>query len=138
MSRKNKNLQQRPNSVGGIQITHQRAQFFVGPLPNPDTLKKFDEIVPGAADRVITQFELQSEHRRYLEKRFSVHEIIKSYLGLACGFIIGAGSVGGGIWLAVSGNDILAGIIGGGGIIGLVAVFVYGTNARKKFLEQHR
>lgn len=128
--------QQKPNN--SIQVTRQEAQFYAGPLPHPDTLQRFNEIVPGAADRILKQFEAQSEHRRYLEKRFSFHEIIKSYLGLACGFVIGAGAIGGGIWLAVLGNNILGGIIGSTGIIGLVAVFVYGTNSRKKFLEKHK
>ncbi len=135
MSQKHQKNHQSQNN--GSIIT-QQSRFYAGPLPHPDILKKFDEIIPGAADRIISQFESQSEHRRFLEKRFSFHEIIKSYIGIACGFIIGAGSVSGGIWLAVQGNDILASVIGGGGIIGLVAVFVYGTNSRKKYLQQHK
>src|SRR5437762_1146766 len=36
---------------------------FRGPLPHPDTMRAYDEIVKGSADRIITIFEEQSRHR---------------------------------------------------------------------------
>lgn len=138
MSQKNnKQLQQQQNN-NTLKVVQAQAQYYAGPLPHPDTLKKFEEIVPGSANRILTQFELQSEHRRSLEKQFSFHEIIKSYVGIACGFIIGGGTVGGGIFLATKGLDLLGGIIGTGGIVALVSVFVYGTKSRRKSLDQHK
>jgi uncharacterized membrane protein len=41
-------------------------QSFSGPLPPPEVLKRFDEIVPGAAERIIKMAEAQSEQRKDL------------------------------------------------------------------------
>jgi Cdc6-like AAA superfamily ATPase len=35
-----------------------------GTLPPPETLREIDNIVPGSAERIVTEFEKQSEHRR--------------------------------------------------------------------------
>jgi len=43
--------------------------FYRGPLPPPEMLRAYDEIVPGAAERILTQFERQSEHRREIERK---------------------------------------------------------------------
>jgi len=44
------------------------SQSFSGPLPPPEILRKFDEVVPGAAERIIKMAEDQSIHRKELEK----------------------------------------------------------------------
>jgi uncharacterized membrane protein len=42
-----------------------------GPLPPPSALEEFERIVPGAAARIIKQFEDEAAHRRELEDRES-------------------------------------------------------------------
>jgi uncharacterized membrane protein len=55
--------QQLPNQS----ITHVQSLSFSGPLPPPEILAKFNEVVPGAADRLIAMAERQSAHREALE-----------------------------------------------------------------------
>jgi len=38
----------KPNSQSAVK--YQRAELYAGPLPHPDTLAKFEQILPGAAD----------------------------------------------------------------------------------------
>lgn len=39
-----------------------------GPIPHPDIIKQYEEILPGAADRIISMAENQSSHRQAMEK----------------------------------------------------------------------
>lgn len=40
-----------------------------GPIPSPDQLKEYDEVVPGTAERIISQMLIEGDHRREMEKR---------------------------------------------------------------------
>ena len=40
------------------------ATFHSGPLPDPDTLGRYDMVIPGAADRIIKIAENQAIHRQ--------------------------------------------------------------------------
>ena len=47
-------------------------QTFSGPLPPPDALKRYSDIIPNGAERIMAMAEEQSKHRRELEKNLSV------------------------------------------------------------------
>lgn len=47
--------------------TTQSVQSYEGPIPHPDLLRKFDELLPGTAERLINLAVAESEHRRSLE-----------------------------------------------------------------------
>ena len=53
----------------GSVLQQTRAYQFVGPLPDPEHLKRYDEILPGAAERIFGSWERQSKHRQRLEAR---------------------------------------------------------------------
>src|SRR3990167_6669765 len=61
---------------------------FSGPLPPPETLKKFDEVVPGAAERIIKMAEGQFVHRTELEKLVIKSDVERSKWGQILGFVI--------------------------------------------------
>jgi len=42
---------------------------YRAPIPPPEMLWRYEKIVPGAAERILTQFERQSEHRREIERK---------------------------------------------------------------------
>jgi uncharacterized membrane protein len=137
--KRNSNLPQRNNQEpNGSQILAAKREIYSGPLPAPNTLKQFDEIVPGSAERIISQFEKQSEHRRLQEDRIIRHDIIKSYVGLGLGFIIGIVLIVGGLYLTTLGLTVEGAIIGGTALVSLVSVFIYGSQARRKNLQQKR
>lgn len=49
-------------------ITSVVAEYTNGPLPPPSMLKGYEEVLPGAADRIFTLMEQQSAHRQKLER----------------------------------------------------------------------
>jgi uncharacterized membrane protein len=112
-----------------------RAEAFSGPLPPPQILEKYNEIVPDAANRIITMAENQAKHRHQLESEAIKSEIRNSRTGLHYGFIIGIAAILGGVVCTLAGYQIGGGIIGGTGITGLVGVFVYGSRSKRKERE---
>lgn len=45
-------------------VAAQRIEHFEGPIPHPQILKKYNDIVPDGANRIFGEFEAESKHRR--------------------------------------------------------------------------
>ena len=41
---------------------------FSGPIPPPNIIKGYEEVLPGSADRILAMAEKQSNHRQEMEK----------------------------------------------------------------------
>jgi len=48
-------------------FAQQIQRFHIGPLPDPETLRAYDEIIPNGAERLMQLVERQSNHRQALE-----------------------------------------------------------------------
>ena len=75
--------------------------------------------------------EKQSDHRIQMEKTVIVGDSWRSYLGLAAAFILSATIIGGGIFLIINDHDWAGASLIGLDVVGLAAVFVYGTKSRR-------
>jgi uncharacterized membrane protein len=102
---------------------------FEGPLPHPQVLAEYDRVSHGAADRILTMAENEAKHRHNMEERALKAQIWEIRLGQIFGFSIGIFTIAAGAFCAIRGAQIAGSIIGGGGVIGLVSVFIAG---RKK------
>ena len=58
------------------------ASSWSGPLPSPRSLREFEDIVPGSADRLITMVEKQGNHRMEIEKRVVDGESRRAWVDL--------------------------------------------------------
>jgi len=103
-----------------------RAEMFIGPLPHPDILKRYDEVMPGIADRIVAEFQAESLHRREQEKaalhaesREAMRGQLFAFLTVVAAFI----TVG---WLGWLGHPAAAGAVAGTTIVGLVIAFIQG------------
>lgn len=117
-------------------IAHARAVAFSGPLPPPEILDKYNQTLPGAAERIIAMAESQSKHRQQLESDVINSDIRSARLGLHYGLIIGLTTVIGSVICISIGYEIGGTILGGTGLTGLVGVFVYGSTQRRKEREK--
>ena len=90
--------------VDGIRAVEFSA--YSGPLPPPEILRQFEEVLPGSAERIFTQFEAQSAHRRSLEATVVSSGAFSQKLGTISAALIGLMGVGGGIWLAHGGKSL--------------------------------
>lgn len=114
------------------------AATFSGPIPPPDILQKYDQILPGLAERIMKQAESQTAHRIEIEKRVINSDIINSRLGLIFGFILGIVGITGGIYLTSLGMAQSGLFISGGSLVSLISVFIYGSRTRRKEREARR
>ncbi|MEK7157651.1 MAG: DUF2335 domain-containing protein [Patescibacteria group bacterium] len=131
----NKNLPNSQNNTSGVVIRREVSQSFSGPLPHPDILRQFNEIVPGSAERIIKMAEEQSAHRKELEKKVIDSDITRSKWGQILGFVIAIAGLGVSAIVVVYGNAIAGGFIGVGTLASLVGVFMYGSKTRSKERE---
>lgn len=104
-----------------------------GPIPSPDILSKYDALMPGLADRIVTMAEVEVSQRHKVEweclvlNREALHvEAGERRIGQILGFSIGMASLAVSIVSLFMRYEIAASIIGGTTVVGLVAVFVTG------------
>ena len=104
---------------------------FAGPLPPPELLRGYEEVSPGAAQRIIGMAETQSAHRREIEQRMSnaaVEEMRRQFsenrIGQLCAVSVSVAFLIAGVYVALAGHPWPGAVIGGvgGGGIGLPAI----------------
>jgi uncharacterized membrane protein len=103
------------------------AAGYYGPLPPASQLGQYEDILPGAADRILTMAEEQAHHRQGMEVKAGR----RSWGGLVVGGILASGCIAGGIWLAANGHAAAGSTIATGTVVSLAGVFVFGTRSRK-------
>ncbi len=112
---------------------------FQGPIPPPGILEGYENLVPGAADRLIRMAELQQEHDNAQDRALLAAEIgdhkagrREALVGQIFGLIIGLAAIGGATFAAINGAQWFGAALGVGGIAGLVGVFVYGRRMERE------
>ncbi|MFZ1318475.1 MAG: DUF2335 domain-containing protein [Candidatus Nitrotoga sp.] len=50
-----------------VQVSHQK--LHQGPLPTPEDLKHYDDLLPGAAERIFRMAEIEQQHRHEQESK---------------------------------------------------------------------
>lgn len=119
-------------------LLEERTLSFSGPLPPPEVLEKYNNIIPDAAERIFKMAEQQSAHRRSLEAQVIASDIKNSKWGLVFGFIIGFSGIIGSVLTSIYASQLAGGVLGIGSLAALVGVFIYGSQLRKKEREGKR
>lgn len=115
---KNTNLAEKVQHV-------QLQQHYSGPLPHPEALAQYDQIVPGAAERIIQMAEKEMAHRHETENTMTKSAIRTTYLGIVFAFLsvlVLSGSV---LYALYKGFDTVAGSIAVGSIAAVAGVFIF-------------
>lgn len=97
---------------------------FQGPIPPPATLEKYDQLIPGAADRILRMAEVEQAHRHDVNVRALDGMIREHRRGQCFGMILGVCGLCSAVIAAYLRQPWVAGILGGGTIVSLVSVFV--------------
>ncbi len=114
-------------------------QEYSGPLPPPQALEQYNNIIPNGAERIMVMAEKQSEHRRTLEAKVLNTDSRNSLLGIIFALILGLSTVIVGGIVIHTGQAWSGTILGSAGLVGLVSVFIYGTKQRRAEREsKHR
>ena len=121
------------NRVQSQIIQASRTQF-IGPIPPPEILSKYNEALPNAAERIVAMAESQLKHRQSLEAKVVDSNCKAQQRGPIYGFLVCLAAIGGGIYLIHTGHEPsgLAAILTPLG--GIAAVFIYGKISQQKQL----
>ena len=102
---------------------------FNGPLPAPEDFQQYEQVLPGAADRILSMAEKQLSHRTDLEKEIVAKNFRQSSTGQYIGASLALLCIAVAFWLGMNGHDWLAGIIASTTVIGIITVFVLNQRA---------
>ena len=114
------------------------AYSFSGPLPPPELLARYNDVVPNGAERIIKMAENQQTHRQDLE-RTVVHGNVQSerrgqWMGLTISVVVLAA----GVYLAAIGRQAAGGAIAVADLATLAGVFVYGKHVQRQELDKKK
>jgi len=108
------------------------------PLPDPEELQRYGEVVPGLPEAIVDGYLKQGEHRRMLERRVVTHGIVQAYLGMVLGFVLAAGVIYGAIQVMLAGQETTGAWLIFGTLASLVGTFIYGRKKRDAELERRK
>ncbi len=106
-----------------------------GPLPDAETLVKYNSVIPNGADRIMKMAENQQSHRIKIENKVIQSQSNQSIVGQIFGLILGLVGLACGTFLAYNGIETVGAIIAGGTVVSLVSVFVIGKKTQRKSIE---
>lgn len=116
----------------------QSMRFISGPMPSADELARYEDVLPGSAERFlqihenqINLVETQAVHRQSLEKKVIWGDSARATAGMVIAALICFSGIALAYTLGIHGHDYLAGVILAVDLVGLTSVFIYGTNSRK-------
>lgn len=98
--------------------------MFIGPLPSPECLRAYGEVIPNLPETLINNFQTESAHRRAcekkeieLEERYLEHTIWAGKAGMVMAFVLSLLLIVGGFFLIYIGKDVIGVIAALVGII---------------------
>jgi len=149
MSRKRRGRQQRrpavvnqprdtqPHTQTSLSIhqeSHQhRVDINTTGIPSFTELAGYEEVLPGAAERIFVMAENQSSHRHGLENRVIGGDDVRAYLGMAAGTAMQLCVIGGTVFLGYKGRDAVAiALIASGSVPALTTIWANWKRSRER------
>lgn len=102
-----------------------------GPLPPPQVLARYDDVVQNGAERVFRQFEAEAELQREMNRASLRAQIRDLMIGKIFALIFAMGMIGAVFYSINQGYPTLAGILGGSVLGSVVWAFVSVTGEAK-------
>jgi uncharacterized membrane protein len=107
-------------------------RHFAGPLPPPDALAGYEQVLPGAAKQIFAMAERQANHRQDLERVVVIGGHLRSWAGLVAGLVVALAFLFVSYRLIQDGHSLAGTVLGTVDLTGLVAVFVLGRASQRR------
>ena len=121
-------IQPSVSSVAGSQTVEAlHASLYAGPIPPPEVLAQYENVLPGLADRIMAESERQRAHRQAAEMTLIRNDARARMAGLIVGMVVALAGV-----LAALGQPLWAVAIALAEIAALAGVFVLGHLRRRE------
>lgn len=129
---------ERTGSGNPPRVSMVSASLHSGPLPPAEMLAKYEEILPGSAERIFRLAESEALHRRAREVTAQEHygkavsaQIKQAGLGLILGFGVALAGLALAGYALYQGDGVAAAIIASVDLVGLTGIFVYGSKQKQ-------
>ncbi|WP_076363071.1 DUF2335 domain-containing protein [Phaeovulum vinaykumarii] len=107
------------------------SEQFSGPMPHPKYLREYDDILPGATERILAMAERNLEHNIDMDQQVVRAEVADRTLGMYLGAsLFGLLIVGAFAALFVTKTPVIPGLFLGTAAIGGVVAFIKGRNGK--------
>lgn len=113
-------------SVVTAQVVALFSERFSGPIAHPKHLREYEEILPGAADRIISMAERSMQHTQDAENKIIQAEINDTRDGRRYGFMALMALVAAALVAGYMGLSTLALTFVGAGALGTIGAFIKG------------
>ena len=101
-----------------------RIQEFIGPLPPPRDLREYEQVVEGAAERILQMAEREQRAGHELAIDGARNAALATRRGQVVGLVSVVSAPGAAVWLGYQGHGIAAGAVGTTTVVGLATAFV--------------
>ncbi|MDQ6957470.1 MAG: DUF2335 domain-containing protein [Mariprofundaceae bacterium] len=128
MQRQSKPKPTRKKGKSSVVIQQEVVSHHSGPLPAPNDFAAYNEVIPGAAERILRLAEIESEHRRNQEKKAMERMHRETLLGQIFALTIGLSGILASVYLAVIDQVAASLMLGGGTLVALVTAFIKGRS----------
>lgn len=112
---------QPPEATGSTAI---RIQEFLGPLPPPRDLREYEQVVPGAAERILQMAEREQRAGHELAIEGARTEALATRRAQLVGLICVISALGAAVGLGYLGHAVAAGAVGTTTVLGLATAFL--------------
>lgn len=121
------NQSQKEMIISRVVMAVQASEQFSGPIAHPRHLREYEDILPGAANRIITMAENEQNHNREMEKAIVDAQIHDQGRGMRYGMVALGLDLGLATFSGTYGeNNVLAGLLLGAGVLGVIGSFIRG------------
>lgn len=117
-------------------LAYIKQEIFSGPIPHPDILRQYENILPGSADRILKMAENQQAHRINLESLAVPSQLKSNRRGQTFGAIICFAILIVSVVFAYFGMKTYAGILATIILFSVVALFINGKIAINRDLKE--
>jgi uncharacterized membrane protein len=118
-------------SVASTTVTHQSASFH-GPIPHPALLKGYEEILPGAADRILRMAEEDLKHTHEIDTAIQRADEKEVRRGQIMAFLLVIVAFASAIGIYLLGSELVALTIAGTTIGGIITSFILSRRAEER------
>lgn len=109
-----------------------RIQSFSGPIPPPEIMQGYENILKGSADRILSMAENQATHRMDIEKSVVKRSLNQKTFGLIMGSVIALVILGITVYFAVLGLVWLAGVLATTTFVAALTILILGRTPSNK------
>ncbi len=125
-----------PNTLPPEVLAQIKAEFYEGLIPHPDILRGYEDLVPGAAKKILDTFDDQSHHRMAIERKVVDSDVNRSWAGLGAGTVVCLAVLAVAAVAFLVGQPLAGTFLGTLDLVGLAGAFINAGRERRAEREQ--